>query len=534
MSYVDNSWRSYDEWDAGRIRGCNCDPEYTGIDCSKRMCPVADDPYTEQSKTGARYLEDSEVQKVSIRGMGDVHGEFTLTYIDFYGGRWTTRPIRHQIKFGTEYSTKLAASVVTATTGYFHGEDLASCPYNDKRCQDEFPEFGRGSFEVGDRITVTAASQSNPEFTVISGSTATRLYVSPAPVAQTTAEATTITTHTTDRPYLGRQGVENALESLPGQIIPNITVSETRPSEGETNYMITFHQEFTHLAGDQAELECNPVGCDLDGCQPRFSGLKSSFRTIVDANSEDGAIVFTVNSGSNDDTIAVTSAASPGPFGRSIIPGDSIYITGTTSNNAATYTVNAISTDGLTLTVDETVVAETYSANDVMVDVTRGFNDTYATMEHVKQVIPGPLKQVGAPVGTNNVEYTTTTDGFTILVNSDVDPLLGVETGSFIKASQISSATYSSTHVDQLYRVVGQIVEVETVGAASVSESQSGDTSTFSLYQSAGTCTVSQVTRGTAEKAECANRGKCNEDTGTCECFEGYAGFDCTTISSVF
>jgi hypothetical protein len=280
--------------------------------------------------------------------------------------------------------------------------------------------------------------------------------------------------------------------------------------------MITFHQEFTHLAGDQAELECNPVGCDLDGCQPRFSGLKSSFRTIVDANSEDGAIVFTVNSGSNDDTIAVTSAASPGPFGRSIIPGDSIYITGTTSNNAATYTVNAISTDGLTLTVDETVVAETYSANDVMVDVTRGFNDTYATMEHVKQVIPGPLKQVGAPVGTNNVEYTTTTDGFTILVNSDVDPLLGVETGSFIKASQISSATYSSTHVDQLYRVVGQIVEVETVGAASVSESQSGDTSTFSLYQSAGTCTVSQVTRGTAEKAECANRGKCNEDTGTC------------------
>ena len=48
--------------------------------------------------------------------------------------------------------------------------------------------------------------------------------------------------------------MENALESLPGQIIPNITVSETRPSEGETNYMITFHQEFTHLAGDQVRL----------------------------------------------------------------------------------------------------------------------------------------------------------------------------------------------------------------------------------------------------------------------------------------
>jgi hypothetical protein len=298
--------------------------------------------------------------------------------------------------------------------------------------------------------------------------------------------------------------------------------------------MVTFHQEFTHLAGDQAELECNPVGCDLDGCQPRFSGLKSTFRATIDANSEDGAIVFAVNAGTNDDTIAVASATSPGPFGRTVIPGDQIYITGTVSNDARTYTVNAISSDGLTLTVDETVVAETYSANDVQVDVTRGFNDTYATMEHVKQVIPGPLKQTGAPAGVNNVEYATTTDGFTILVNSDVDPMLGIEVGSFLKASQLSSATYSSTHVDQLYRVVGQEITVETVGAAQVSESQSGDTSTFSIYQSPGTCTVSQVTRGTAEKAECANRGKCNEETGTCECFTGYAGFDCTTISSVF
>ena len=100
MSYIDNSWRVYDDWDADKIRGCYCDPEFTGIDCSRRMCPVADDPYTESSKTGARYLEDSEVQKVEMRGIGDIYGEFTLTYIDFYGGRLTTRPIRHQVGRG--------------------------------------------------------------------------------------------------------------------------------------------------------------------------------------------------------------------------------------------------------------------------------------------------------------------------------------------------------------------------------------------------------------------------------------------------
>ena len=104
MSYIDNSWRSYDEWDADMVRGCHCDPEYSGIDCSLRMCPVADDPYTDQSKTGARYLEDSEVQSIRVRGMGDVYGEFTLTYLDFYGGRWTTRAVQHQRNFGSEVS----------------------------------------------------------------------------------------------------------------------------------------------------------------------------------------------------------------------------------------------------------------------------------------------------------------------------------------------------------------------------------------------------------------------------------------------
>merc|ERR1719456_833788 len=110
MSYLDLSYRSYDGWDADMARSCKCDEMYTGIDCSKRMCPVADDPFTETSKTGARYLEDSEVQKVSIRGMGDVHGEFTLTYIDFYGGQWTTRPIKVEQFFGSEHTTKVVAS----------------------------------------------------------------------------------------------------------------------------------------------------------------------------------------------------------------------------------------------------------------------------------------------------------------------------------------------------------------------------------------------------------------------------------------
>ena len=71
-------------------------------------------------------------------------------------------------------------------------------------------------------------------------------------------------------------------QALPGQIIPNVTVLETRQSEAETKYMVTFHQEYTHLSGDQAEIECNVGGCDIDGCQPRYAGMKSAYRVVLD------------------------------------------------------------------------------------------------------------------------------------------------------------------------------------------------------------------------------------------------------------
>ena len=179
--------------------------------------------------------------------------------------------------------------------GWFKGVKPAICFDNDKRCHDEFPEFGDGTFTAGDRVTIIATSQPVTDFTV-TAVTHNMLSVTPCPVtvASAAAEATTIKTHThATRPYLGLAGFENALEALPGQIIPNVTVSETRRSEAETKYMLTFHQEYTHLSGDQAEIECNVGGCDIDGCQPRYSGMKSTYRVVLDttAGGDDASYV---------------------------------------------------------------------------------------------------------------------------------------------------------------------------------------------------------------------------------------------------
>ncbi|KAE9308737.1 hypothetical protein PF008_g20888 [Phytophthora fragariae] len=37
---------TYTLWDADKIMGCQCDPGFTGMDCSMRMCPRGDDPLT--------------------------------------------------------------------------------------------------------------------------------------------------------------------------------------------------------------------------------------------------------------------------------------------------------------------------------------------------------------------------------------------------------------------------------------------------------------------------------------------------------
>jgi hypothetical protein len=66
-------------WDADRVRGCSCDPFWSGADCSARSCPLGDDPNTHD-----------DVAEVQLLNCTATSGTFTLSFrsqVDMGSGR---------------------------------------------------------------------------------------------------------------------------------------------------------------------------------------------------------------------------------------------------------------------------------------------------------------------------------------------------------------------------------------------------------------------------------------------------------------
>jgi len=75
-------------WDQERTQTCKCDRGYTGFDCNSRICPFGDDPTSDCGENSA-----GDVQLVATQSPATGRTFFTLTFIDMFGGEFTTRPI---------------------------------------------------------------------------------------------------------------------------------------------------------------------------------------------------------------------------------------------------------------------------------------------------------------------------------------------------------------------------------------------------------------------------------------------------------
>merc|ERR1711975_51889 len=116
---------SYDLWDSDKNMACKCDPRWTGYDCSERKCPLGDDPLTVDSVDGqgtttttddSMYTQAPEKQTLTMNtaqveygtsvtgASGMLIGHFALTFEDYFGEKFVTRPIPTEVEMSVTVS----------------------------------------------------------------------------------------------------------------------------------------------------------------------------------------------------------------------------------------------------------------------------------------------------------------------------------------------------------------------------------------------------------------------------------------------
>merc|ERR1712178_565102 len=124
---------SYDLWDSSKNMACQCDPRWTGYDCSERKCPLGDDPLTVDTTDGqgttttaddSAYTQSPEKQTLIMNsGQTDIGGSasaptgmlighFTLAFEDYFGETFTTRPIPLEVEMSVSVSVAAGGLVV--------------------------------------------------------------------------------------------------------------------------------------------------------------------------------------------------------------------------------------------------------------------------------------------------------------------------------------------------------------------------------------------------------------------------------------
>lgn len=123
----------YKLWDKKHNQACMCDARWTGNDCSLRKCPRGDDPLTvtmtddgkegdyydgtAAGATSSDYNQAVERQTLTIVSDKQIPiGHFSLTFTDFYGDTFTTKPIPTEVQLSCTGRTYLGTALTTPTT----------------------------------------------------------------------------------------------------------------------------------------------------------------------------------------------------------------------------------------------------------------------------------------------------------------------------------------------------------------------------------------------------------------------------------
>jgi len=277
-------------WDSGKVRMCVCEPGYTDIDCSRRMCPKGNDVMDERQN-----LETS-------------------------------------LKYQTQTVTLIAAGALgdgkSTVTGC--GADAA---YTDAATDACFGDL------VGKSFALTFTSKLNQSYTTkpiivqdIAGAT---------PATQAGAEATT------------SMAVQSALHELPNYVVDSCDVTCTYEYAVGVNALypsVKCAVKFDggSVAGPQYLLEVEADKCD-SGCTPQLSSpvqLKSALVASTAAAANVKAVESSSDGGVADTTVTTVDLAAGGGalFGGDADPAELFILVG-----SEIMKVTKVDTDALTV-----------------------------------------------------------------------------------------------------------------------------------------------------------------------------------------
>merc|ERR1719502_376607 len=124
-------------WDFDKVWGCQCDADYTGYDCSQRVCPRGDDPITGNGNGPDDPVQVKEIQTITCTAAS---GSFRLRYKGYETGDLSWDSSVYQIEAAIEGlestggpagATYAGDVTVEVTKGHPTGcNETACCAFN--------------------------------------------------------------------------------------------------------------------------------------------------------------------------------------------------------------------------------------------------------------------------------------------------------------------------------------------------------------------------------------------------------------------
>lgn len=476
----------YTLWDADMIRACKCDPGFTGIDCSDRLCPLGDDPLTKTHQVNSVQTIEIKSSATDVLSNGDLGGTFTLTFKNHNGDKYTTADIAvgRYGKSGEAFGTDHPVAVATKSAlEALPSKVIPSVTVRADYCGKVLKGSYNGAFAAESDAAAHTAFMVCP-----SNSDCSRVVAQKSGDKTWTVEGQTCGTATNDGAVADAAlgGITAGCVEIAHPRCIRLYVQFSDPANsGTQNNLEVDVSKVTHKAG---------LTNEQDGSGSAITGTVSTDVTLTEST----AATSVVTSGAFYQNTAATISADKKTI--------SAAATGTGSNfdlpEGATVDIHCrIGSSGAfyfhgTYTIDTTVTTNTAGTFDVVLEEPLVDYSTRCTGAGNDMKITLKTAYIKSDTFFGNLPLSSL--GFALKVGSDV-----------IGSTAASTTTYSAG---------ANYVLLTESNAAAVAD---------------GANDLILSGAGTKEAEVCSSRGRCNSETGLCECFTGYTGESCDTQNSL-